>query len=120
MANVLVVDDASFMRKRMISVLTELGHTIAGEAENGKEAIGMYMKLKPDLVTLDITMPEVSGKDALKQIMKIDAKAKIVMCSALGSEQVVAECIKAGARAYIVKPYNKEQVDEIIKKVFAN
>lgn len=119
MANVLVVDDASFMRKRMVAVLTELGHTIAGEAENGKEAIGMYLKLKPDLVTLDITMPEVSGKDALKQIMKIDGKAKIVMCSALGSEQVVAECIQAGARAYIVKPYNKEQVDDIIKKVFA-
>lgn len=117
MASVLVVDDASFMRKRMIGVLTELGHTIAGEAENGKEAIGMYLKLKPDLVTLDITMPEVSGKDALKQIMKIDANAKIVMCSALGSEQVVAECIKSGARAYIVKPYNKDQVDEIINKV---
>ena len=64
-------------------------------------------------------MPEVSGKDALKQIMKIDGKAKIVMCSALGSEQVVAECIQAGAKAYIVKPYNKEQVDTIIKKVFA-
>lgn len=117
MANVLVVDDASFMRKRMISVLGELGHTVAGEAENGKEAIGLYMKLKPDLVVLDITMPEVSGKDALKQIIKIDPKANIIMCSALGSEQVVAECIKAGARAYIVKPYNKDQVDETINKV---
>lgn len=119
MANVLVVDDASFMRKRMISVLEELGHSIAGEAENGKEAIGMYMKLKPDLVLLDITMPEVSGKDALKQIIKIDKNAKIIMCSALGSEQVIAECIVAGAKAYIVKPYNKEKVDETIKKIIA-
>jgi two-component system chemotaxis response regulator CheY len=117
MANVLVVDDASFMRKRMISVLEELGHSVAGEAENGKEAIGMYVKLKPDLVLLDITMPEVSGKDALKQIIKIDKNAKIVMCSALGSEQVIAECIVAGAKAYIVKPYNKEKVDETIKKI---
>lgn len=117
MANVLVVDDASFMRKRMAAVLQELGHTVAGEAENGKEAIAMYLKLKPDVVTMDITMPEVSGKDALKQIIKIDGKANIVMCSALGSEQVVAECIKAGARAYIVKPYNKEQVDEVLQKV---
>ncbi len=119
MANVLVVDDASFMRKRMISVLEELGHSVAGEAENGKEAIGMYVKLKPDLVLLDITMPEVSGKDALKQIIKIDKNAKIVMCSALGSEQVIAECIVAGAKAYIVKPYNKEKVDETIKKIIA-
>jgi two-component system chemotaxis response regulator CheY len=117
MASVLVVDDASFMRKRMISVLEELGHSVAGEAENGKEAIGMYLKLKPDLVLLDITMPEVSGKDALKQIIKIDKNAKIVMCSALGSEQVIAECIMAGAKAYIVKPYNKEQVDEVISKI---
>lgn len=119
MVNVLVVDDASFMRKRMISVLEELGHCIAGEAENGKEAIGMYVKLKPDLVLLDITMPEVSGKDALKQIIKIDKNAKIIMCSALGSEQVIAECIVAGAKAYIVKPYNKEKVDETIKKILA-
>lgn len=118
MANVLVVDDASFMRKRMISVLEELGHKVAGEAENGKEAIGLYLKLKPDLVLLDITMPEVSGKDALKQIIKMDKEAKIVMCSALGSEQLIAECIMAGAKAYIVKPYSKEKVDETIKKVF--
>lgn len=117
MAKVLVVDDASFMRKRMAGVLKELGHTVIAEAENGKEAIGLYIKHKPDLVTMDITMPELSGKDALKQIVKIDSKAKVIMCSALGSEQVIAECIKAGAKSYIVKPYNKEQVDEIIKKV---
>lgn len=117
MANVLVVDDASFMRKRMSAVLEELGHSIAGEAENGKEAIGLYLKLKPDLVLMDITMPEVSGKDALKQIIKIDKDAKVVMCSALGSEQVIGECIMAGAKAYIVKPYNKEKVDETIKKI---
>lgn len=117
MANVLVVDDASFMRKRMSSILEELGHSVAAEAENGKEAIGLYLKHKPDLVLLDITMPEVSGKDALKQIIKIDKNAKIIMCSALGSEQIIAECIMAGAKAYIVKPYNKEKVDETIKKV---
>jgi two-component system, chemotaxis family, chemotaxis protein CheY len=117
MAKVLIVDDASFMRKRMSDVLKELGHLIVAEAENGKEAIGLYIKHKPDLVTMDITMPELSGKDALKQIIKIDPKAKIIMCSALGSEQVIAECIKAGAKSYIVKPYNKEKVDETIKKV---
>ena len=117
MAKVLVVDDASFMRKRMVTVLGELGHEVVGEAENGKEAIGLYIKLKPDLVMMDITMPELSGKDALKQIMNIDGKARIVMCSALGSEQIIAECIKSGAKSYIVKPYNKEQVDEIIKKI---
>lgn len=117
MASVLVVDDAAFMRNRIAKILTDNGHEVAGEAENGKEAIGLYMKLKPDLVILDITMPEVSGKDALMQIMKIDAGAKIVMCSALGSEQIIAECIQGGAKSYIVKPYNEQKVLDTLAKV---
>lgn len=117
MASVLVVDDASFMRKRMKDILVNGGHEVVGEAENGKEAIGLFMQLKPDLVVLDITMPELDGKGALKQIMKINPNAKAIMCSALGSEQVVAECIKEGAKSYIVKPYGPDKVLDTITKV---
>ena len=119
MATILLVDDAKFMRQRMIEVLKELSHDVIGEAENGKVAIGQYFKLKPDIVILDITMPGVGGKEALKQIMKIDPDAKIIMCSAVGSEEIVAECISEGARAYIVKPFNKEQAEDSINRVMA-
>lgn len=119
MAKVLVVDDASFMRKRMAKILGELGHEVLGEAENGEQAISMFDEISPELVMLDITMPVLSGKDALIKIKQKHDSANIVMCSALGSETMIADCIRFGARGYIVKPYTKERVEEAISKVLA-
>jgi len=119
MANVLIVDDASFMRKKMSSVLTELGHTIVGEAENGEQAVDMYNEKKPQAVFMDITMPVLSGKDALIRIKHEHNDAKVIMCSELGSEVMIADCSKFVAKAYIVKPYTKEQISEILDKVLA-
>ena len=117
MAKVLIVDDASFMRKRMAKILGELGHEVLGEAENGEQAVSMFEELSPELVMMDITMPVLSGKDALIKIKQKFDTANVVMCSALGSETMIADCIKFGARGYIVKPYTKEKVEETIAKV---
>jgi two-component system chemotaxis response regulator CheY len=120
MANILIVDDSKFMRKMLSDILTENGHHIVGEAENAKEAIEFYSRLKPDLVTLDIIMPEVEGVDAisaLKDMINIDPQAKVVMVSAMGQEQVVEECMQAGAKDFIVKPFQPSNVAEVVRKV---
>lgn len=101
----------------MNGFLAELGHTVVGEAENGEQACELYATLKPDVVFMDITMPVLSGKDALIRIKHEDPACNVIMCSALGSEAMIAECIRFGARAYIVKPYTKEKLDETINKV---
>jgi len=119
MAKVLIVDDASFMRKRMAKILGELGHEVLGEAENGEQAVDLFEQLQPELVMMDITMPVLSGKDALIKIKQKSDSANVVMCSALGSETMIADCIKFGARGYIVKPYTKEKVEETIIKVIS-
>ena len=116
MANILVVDDAAFMRMMLKDILTKGGHEVIGEAANGIEAIEQYGKLKPDLVTMDITMPEMEGVDALKQIKQNDPKAKVVMCSAMGQQLMVVQAIQAGAKDFIVKPFQAERVLEAIKK----
>ncbi len=114
---VLIVDDAAFMRMMLKDILTKDGMEIIGEAENGKVALDKYLELKPDIVTMDITMPEMDGIQALKAIREKDPGAKVVMCSAMGQQTLVIEAIAAGAKDFIVKPFQKERVTEAIRKV---
>lgn len=116
MARVLVVDDAAFMRMMLKNILTKNGYEIAGEAVNGNEALDKYKELKPDLVTLDITMPECDGIQALKNIRAADPSAKCLMCSAMGQQAMVIESIQAGAKDFIVKPFQPDRVIEAVKK----
>ncbi|WP_432400547.1 response regulator [Wukongibacter sp. M2B1] len=118
MANgILIVDDAAFMRMMIRDVLSKNGYEILGEAENGQKAIEKYKELNPDLVIMDITMPEVDGIQAVKEIKKLSPDAKIVMCSAMGQQAMVIEAIQAGARDFIVKPFQADRVIEAVKKV---
>lgn len=118
MANgILIVDDAAFMRMMIRDVLSKNGYEILGEAENGQKAIEKFKELNPDLVIMDITMPEVDGIQAVKEIKKISPEAKIVMCSAMGQQAMVIESIQAGARDFIVKPFQADRVLEAVKKV---
>lgn len=115
--NILVCDDAAFMRMMIKDILTKNGYNVAGEAENGLKAVEKYKEVTPDLVLMDITMPEMDGIQALKEIRKNDAGAKIIMCSAMGQQAMVIESIQAGAKDFIVKPFNAERVLEAVKKV---
>ena len=120
MANILIVDDAVFMRKMLSDVLTKDGHKVVGEAENAKEAITLYKKLKPDIVTLDIIMPEVDGIDsmkAIKELLNIDKNANIIMVSAMGQQELVVEAIQAGAKDFIVKPFQPSRVTEAVARL---
>ena len=114
---ILVCDDAAFMRMMIKDILTKNGYGVVGEAENGNVAVERYNELKPDLVLMDITMPEMDGIEALKQIMANDPSAKVIMCSAMGQQAMVIESIKAGAKDFIVKPFQAERVLEAIEKV---
>lgn len=113
---ILVVDDAAFMRMMLKDILTKNGYVVAGEADNGLAAIERYIELKPDLVTMDITMPELDGISAVREIRKIDPQAKIIMCSAMGQQAMVIDAIQAGARDFIVKPFQPERVLEAVNK----
>ena len=120
MAKILVVDDALFMRKMLSDILIKEGHTIVGEAENAKEAVTLYRKLKPDLVTLDIIMPkadEMDAMQAIKEIQGIDNQARILVVSAMGQQQIVVESIQAGAKDFIVKPFQDSQVTGTVKRL---
>ena len=117
MASVLIVDDAAFMRMMLNDILTKGGYEIAGEAGDGNEAVAKYAELKPDLVTLDITMPNKDGLQALKEIKASDPNAVCVMCSAMGQQAMVIDAIQAGAKDFIVKPFQPERVLESIRKV---
>jgi two-component system, chemotaxis family, chemotaxis protein CheY len=119
MARVLVVDDAAFMRKVVGDALTSGGHEVVGEATNGAEAVERFQELRPELTTLDITMPEKDGLAALAEIMAIDPAARVVMCSALGQESKVLESIKLGAKDFVVKPFQPARVLEAIGKALA-
>ncbi len=115
--NVLIVDDAAFMRMMIKDILTKNGYNVAGEAENGARAIEKYRELKPDLVMMDITMPEVDGIQALKGIKAEAPNAIVIMCSAMGQQAMVIEAIQSGAKDFIVKPFQPERVLEAVKKV---
>lgn len=117
MASVLIVDDAAFMRMMLKDILSKGGYEIAGEAADGNEAVAKYAELKPDLVTLDITMPNKDGLEALKEIKASDPNAVCVMCSAMGQQAMVIDAIQAGAKDFIVKPFQPERVLESIRKV---
>ena len=114
---ILIVDDAAFMRMMIKDVLTKNGFEVIGEAENGKIAIDRYKELNPDLVIMDITMPEMNGIDALKGIKAVNNAAKVVMCSAMGQQAMVIEAIQSGAKDFIVKPFQADRVCEAVRKV---
>ena len=114
---VLIADDALFMRNLLKDILTKVGFTVVAEATNGEEAVALYRKHQPDLVTMDIVMPLKSGIEALEEIVKEDPYAKIVMCSALGQESLVLEAVQAGAKDFIVKPFKEERVVEVVKRI---
>src|SRR2546429_8509799 len=118
-ARVLVVDDAAFMRKVLGDALASGGHEVVGQASNGAEAVERFQELRPELTTLDITMPEKDGLAALAEIMAIDPAARVVMCSALGQESKVLESIKLGAKDFVVKPFQAARVLETIGKALA-
>ncbi|MGD9573528.1 MAG: response regulator [Thermoleophilia bacterium] len=119
MPTVLIADDAAFMRMMIKNILTDGGYEIVGEAENGAVAVQKYRELKPDLTTMDITMPEMDGLSALKEIRGGDPGARVVMCSAMGQQSMVIESIQAGARDFIVKPFQPDRVLEAVQKALA-
>lgn len=119
MARILVVDDAAFMRKLVSDALTRGGHEIIGEAGDGVEAVRRYQELRPEVVTLDITMPGLDGLAALEQIVAIDPDARVVMCSALGQESKVLESIRLGAKDFVVKPFDDGRVVGAVDKALA-
>jgi two-component system chemotaxis response regulator CheY len=115
MANrILIVDDAAFMRMMIRDILTKNGYEVVGEAQDGAQAIEKFKELRPDLITMDITMPEMDGIAALKEIRKLDSNAKVIMCSAMGQQAMVIDAIQAGAKDFIVKPFQADRVIEAI------
>ncbi len=116
MKRVLIVDDTKFMRNILASILKKKDLEIAGEAVNGSEAIEKYRELKPDLVTMDIIMPEVDGIQAVKEILKFDPEARILMCSAMGQQALVIEAIQAGAKDFVIKPFQPTRVLEAVDR----
>ena len=113
----MIVDDAIFMRSMLRDIFARGPFVIAGEAENGLEAVRMYHELRPDLTTMDIVMPQMDGITALREIVRLDPDAKVVMCSALGQEALIAEAIEAGARDFIVKPFQPSRVLRVVQSV---
>jgi len=116
---ILIVDDAAFMRMMIKDILVKNGFEVVGEAADGFQAVEKYRELKPDLVTLDITMPEKDGIAALKEIREFDPDAKVIMCSAMGQQSMVIDAIQAGAKDFIVKPFQADRVIEAINKILS-
>jgi two-component system chemotaxis response regulator CheY len=114
---VLVCDDAIFMRTMISDILTQAGYDVIGEAETGVQAVERYQQLKPDLVTMDIVMPDMGGIDAVREIVKVDPSARILMCSAMGQQALVVEAIQAGAKDFVVKPFQPSRVLEAVQRV---
>lgn len=119
MARILIVDDAKFMRTLVRDALSKAGHEILGEAENGNQAIQLYKDLKPDLVTMDITMREKDGLDAASEILKSDSRARIIMVTALGQEDLLARAIKMGVKDFVVKPFPPERLQQAAAKALS-
>lgn len=118
MAKILIVDDAQFMRLRCARLLKEQGYEIC-EAQNGREAVEVYQEVRPDAVLLDITMPEMDGLTALRQIKQIDPNARVAMLTALGQHGIVLEAVKAGARDFVVKPFEPERVLAAVQRILS-
>ena len=117
MAKILIVDDAAFMRMMIKDILTKNGYEVVAEAANGVEAVELYKSHQPDLVTMDITMPEMDGIEAVKQIKAVNPAAKVIMCSAMGQQSMVMDAIKAWANDFIFKPFQADRVLEAVKKI---
>ncbi|HZK84135.1 MAG TPA: response regulator [Desulfosporosinus sp.] len=115
-ATIMIVDDAAFMRMMLKDILTKNGFTVVGEAENGAVAVEKYLELQPNLTIMDITMPEMDGLQAVKEIRKQDSKARIIMCSAMGQQSMVIEAIQSGAKDFVVKPFQADRVVEAVTK----
>ncbi len=116
---VLVCDDAVFMRTMLSDILQQAGFTVVGEADTGTRAVAKYKELRPDLVTMDIVMPDMGGIDAVREICKLDPNARILMCSAMGQQALVQEALQAGARDFVVKPFQPSRVLEAVQRVLA-
>lgn len=114
---ILIVDDAAFMRMMLKDIFTKNGHEVVGEAGDGNEAVARYKELSPDLVTMDITMPNKDGIQALKEIRAINGNAKVIMCSAMGQQAMVIDAVQSGAKDFIVKPFQADKVMESINKL---
>ncbi len=119
MARILVVDDAAFMRMTIKKMIEPHGHTVIAEAENGVEAVKKFIEFKPDVVLLDITMPEMNGVEALRRIKEIQPTAKVIICSAMGQQAMVAQTIQYGAKDFIVKPFVEDRLIAAIDKVMS-
>ncbi len=119
-ATILIADDLSFMRMIQREILTERGYSIVGEATDGIDAVAKFQDLKPDLVLLDITMPNMNGLEAMRRIFSINPKAKVIMCSALGQQSLIVEAIRAGVKDFIVKPFKPERILSAIDKALRN
>ncbi|MBI2266127.1 MAG: response regulator [Armatimonadetes bacterium] len=115
-AKVLITDDAMFMRMMLKDILTKNGFEVVAEAENGAQAVQKYKEFKPDLVTMDIVMPEMDGISAVKNILAVDPNAKVIMCTAMGQQALVIEAMGAGAKDFITKPFSPQKVIETVKK----
>lgn len=117
MKTILICDDSAFMRNMLTATLRNASYNVVGEAGNGVEAVAKYKELHPDIVTMDITMPEMDGIEALKNIKAYDANANVIMCSAMGQQAMVIEAIQAGAKDFIVKPFQNEKVLASVERV---
>jgi two-component system, chemotaxis family, chemotaxis protein CheY len=115
-ASIMIVDDAMFMRVTLRNILTKEGHEIVAESDNGEDAVARYLELRPDVVTMDITMPKMDGIAAVREIVTADPSARVIMCTAMGQKNMVLEAIQAGAKDFIVKPFQPERVIEGINK----
>jgi two-component system chemotaxis response regulator CheY len=120
MAKIMIVDDAAFLRAMLRDILVQAGHEVVIEAGNGKEAVERYMAFKPDVVTMDITMPIMEGVEAVKEIRRFDPNASIVMCSAFGQRNQVIEAIQNGAKDFIMKPFHSTRVLEAVDKAISS
>ncbi|QMV43114.1 response regulator [Cohnella cholangitidis] len=119
MAKIMVVDDAAFLRAMLKDILVKAGHEVVFEASNGQEAVEKYKSVRPDLVTMDITMPVMEGVEAVKEIRKMDPSARIVMCSAMGQRNLIIDAIKSGAKDFIVKPFQANRVVEAVENAIS-
>ncbi len=120
MLKILVVDDSLIMRRNITKMIEALGHKVVGEAKDGNEAIELYRKLTPDLVTMDITMPEMDGISAVKELKKMDKNIKVIMVTSHGQEEMVVDAIRSGASGYLLKPVKLDKLRSTIRKVFPN
>jgi two-component system chemotaxis response regulator CheY len=118
MATVMIVDDSTFMRMMLKKIMVELGHEVIAEGENGVEAVAIHKEMKPDLITLDITMPEMNGIEAARVIRSTDPDVKLLMCSAMGQQRLIIEAIEVGANDFVIKPFDKDRIKDALNNIF--